>query len=255
MGQPARIVRLAIAYDGTDFRGWARQADAVRTVQGELERALERALSAPVALSVAGRTDAGVHASGQVASFEDPTGQGDIDLPDLRRRCNAQLSPEIVVREASWAPAGFDARFSATAREYRYRIDTSDAPDPFAARITWQRRGDLSLRRMRMAARYVEGEHDFASFCRAPQQGGSSVRAVERVSISRQGSVVQILVRANAFCHQMVRAMAGMLVAVGSERLEPEEVPSILAARDRSAAPQIAPPHGLTLERVVYAHT
>ncbi|MEX2274296.1 MAG: tRNA pseudouridine(38-40) synthase TruA [Actinomycetota bacterium] len=251
MAEPARIVRLSIAYDGTDFRGWARQRGSVRTVQGELEQALARVLPAPVSLSVAGRTDAGVHASGQVASFQ-PPGDADLDLTDLRRRCNAQVSPEIVVREATWAPAGFDARFSATAREYRYRIDISDAPDPFSARTTWHRRGDLSLRRMRMAARYLEGEHDFASFCRTPQAGGSSVREVERVSVSRQGAVVQIFVRANAFCHQMVRALAGTLVGVGAGRLEPDAIPAILAARDRSAAPQIAPPHGLTLERVVF---
>ncbi|MEX2102032.1 MAG: tRNA pseudouridine(38-40) synthase TruA [Actinomycetota bacterium] len=250
----SRVVRLLLAYDGTGFRGWARQRRDVRTVQGLLEEVLSHAIGEPVALSVAGRTDAGVHATGQVASFVAPQQWPDTrTLDGLRRRVNAQTAPEVVVREASWAAEGFDARFSATARVYRYRIDTGDAPDPFAARFTWHRVGAVGLGRMRAGARHLAGEHDFASFCRAPQGEGTTVRRVERLTVSRSGEVVEVVVRANAFCHQMVRALVGTLVGSGAGTLDPESVPRIIEARDRHAAPQIAPPHGLTLERVVYA--
>lgn len=162
------------------------------------------------------------------------------------------LAPEVVVTEARVAVEGFDARFSATAREYRYRIDVGAWPDPFTARFVWHRPGGLSLPRMRAAARLLAGEHDFASFCRMPKDGASTVRRLERLSVSRTGDRIEIGARAGGFLHQMVRSLVGTLVAVGEGRIEPEEMPAILAARDRSGAGKIAPPHGLTLERVVY---
>jgi len=161
------------------------------------------------------------------------------------------LAPEIVANEVRRAPEGFNARFSATAREYRYRIDTGPWPDPFEARFVWHRPGGLAVARMREAARPLLGEHDFASFCRRPQSGGT-VRRLERLSIASHGDRVEITARANAFLHQMVRALVGTLVAVGDGRIEPTEVARILAARDRARTPQMAPAHGLTLERVVY---
>jgi tRNA pseudouridine38-40 synthase len=246
-------VRLDVAYDGSGFRGWARQRGDVRTVQGTLEQALSDAIGAPVQLSVAGRTDAGVHASGQVASFSllDEATAGRIDLAALRRRVNARVGPEVIVLGATWAPAGFDARFSASARIYRYRLDTGDVPDPFTSRVTWHRSGPLRLTSIRAAARHLVGEHEFASFCRSPGSG-TTVRRIDRITVTREGDVVEIRVRANAFCHQMVRALVGTLVAAGAGTLDPDEVPAILAARDRHAAPPIAPPQGLTLERVVF---
>ena len=198
-------------------------------------------------LSAAGRTDAGVHARGQVVSFE-----AEIDPERLQRAVNGMLAPEVVVLEARAAAPGFDARRSATAREYRYRIDTGFVPDPFTARFVWYRPGDTSLARMRAAARVLVGEHDFASFCRPPKDGSSTVRKIERLSVARSGERLEITVRANGFLHQMARSIAGTVVDVGEGRIEPAEVPAILAARDRSAAGRIAPPHGLTLERVVY---
>jgi len=161
------------------------------------------------------------------------------------------LAPEIVAHEVRRAPEAFNARFSATAREYRYRIDTAPWPDPFEARFVWHRPGDLDVTAMREAARPLLGEHDFASFCRRPQSGGT-VRRLERLSIARVGDRVEISARANAFLHQMVRALVGTLVAVGDGRLEPGSVREILEARDRSGTPQMAPAHGLTLERVIY---
>ena len=241
------IVRLTLAYDGTRFRGWARNAGQ-RTVESVLSNALERVVGIAPRLSVAGRTDAGVHARGQVASF---VSAGGIDLVRLRRSINAMLAPEVVAWDVRRAPEGFNARHSATAREYRYRIDTGPWPDPFEARFVWHRPGDLRVTAMREAARPLLGEHDFASFCRRPQSGGT-VRRLERLSITRVGDRIDISARANAFLHQMVRALVGTLVAVGDGRLEAGSVREILDARDRGRTPQMAPPHGLTLERVIY---
>lgn len=240
------VLRLTLAYDGTDFHGWARQPGK-RTVQGELELALQRFLGEVPRLSVAGRTDAGVHARRQVTSFE-----GHADPARLRRALNDMLAPEVVVVDARSAPAGFDARHSATAREYRYRLDTNPVPDPFKARFVWHCPGELSLPRMRSAARLLTGEHDFASFCRAPKQGASTVRRLDRLTVRRTGDLFEITARANGFLHQMVRSLIGTLVEVGHGRLAPESMPEIEVARNRSHAGRVAPPHGLTLERVVY---
>lgn len=241
------IVRLTLAYDGTDFRGWARQQDQ-RTVQGVVEGALERFLGSVPRLSVAGRTDAGVHARGQVVSF---VTQDAVNLARMQRALNGILGPEVVCLGARAAPDGFDARFSATAREYRYRIDVGPWPDPFEARYVWHRPGELSASAMRVAARDLVGEHDFAAFCRRPP-AGDTVRWVERLGVWRRGDRIEISVRAPGFLHQMVRSLTGTLVAVGEEKMDPSSMPSVLASRTRSAAGPVAPPHGLTLERVVY---
>ncbi len=218
-------------------------------MQGVLEGALERVLGSVPKLSVAGRTDAGVHARGQVVSFRVPDR---VDVAPLQRAVNSMLAPEVVVLDARVASEGFDARFSATGREYRYRIEVGRWADPFTARFVWHRPGALSLPRMRAAARHLVGEHDFASFCRTPRDGGSTVRRLERLSVSRGGDRIEVSARANGFLHQMVRSLVGTLVAVGEGRLEPDEIPEVLAARDRSRAGKIAPAQGLTLERVIY---
>jgi tRNA pseudouridine38-40 synthase len=243
-----RVVRLTLAYDGTGFHGWAKQREQ-RTVEGVLQTALERFLRDRPKISAAGRTDAGVHARGQVVSFR----VADIvDVGRLQPTLNALLAPEVVVTKACGAPDGFHARHSATAREYRYRIETGPYPDPFTARFVWHRSGELSLPRMRAAARELVGEHDFASFCRLPRDGSATTRNLQRVVITRSGGLVEVTARANAFLHQMVRSLVGTLVAVGEGRIEPDRIHAILAARDRSAAAQMAPSHGLTLERVAY---
>jgi len=251
MREPSRrTIRLTIAYDGTGFRGWARQRDpSIRTVEGELSSHLERVLREPVKLSVAGRTDAGVHARGQVASFSTAS---PIAPQRLQRSLNRALAPEVVVMAAAEAPDGFDARFSATARVYAYRIHEAELPDPFVARSVWHRPGRLAIAPMRRAARDLVGEHDFASFCRAPAEGRSTVRDLRRLSVARRGDLVEVRAEANAFLHQMVRSLVGTLVAVGGGELDATAMPAILAARDRSAAGRLAPARGLTLERVRY---
>jgi tRNA pseudouridine38-40 synthase len=240
------VLRLIVAYDGTDFRGFARQPGE-RTVQGVLEEALARVLGAAPRLSAAGRTDAGVHAEGQVVSFE-----ADGDPDRVQRSVNGMLAPEVVVVRAARAPAGFDARRSATAREYRYRIRAGAVPSPFTARYEWHRPGEYGLGRMRRAARLLEGEHDFASFCRTGGASASTVRTLERLVVRREGEVLEVRARAGSFLHQMVRSLVGTLVAVGEEKMDPETMSDVLEARSRGAAGPVAPPHGLALVRVVY---
>ncbi len=240
------VVRLTIAYDGTRFRGWQRQRGQ-RTVQGVLEDALARVLGDVPRLSTAGRTDAGVHARGQVVSFE-----AGADPDRIRGAVNGMLAPEVVVVAARAARDGFDARFSATAREYRYRIDLGDSPDPFTARFVWHHPCEPRMAEMRRAASLLIGEHDFASFCRRPPDDRHTIRDLERLSVVREGDRLEIAARANAFLHQMVRSLVGTLVAVGEGRIAAGSMPSVLEAGDRSAAGPIAPPHGLTLERVIY---
>jgi tRNA pseudouridine38-40 synthase len=246
----ARTLRIDLAYDGTGFHGWAAQRDpSIRTVEGVLTAALTEILREPVSLSVAGRTDAGVHAQGQVASLRTSSPR----TPDqIRAFLNGMFAPEIAVLSVTDVPDRFDARFSASAREYRYRIDVGDAPDPFTGRFTWHRPGNLDVAAMRRAAAPLVGEHDFASFCRHPGPGRPTVRHLQRLTVGRTGDTVRIGLRANAFLHQMVRIIVGTLVRVGDGRMPEGDPRTILALRDRSRAPRAAPPSGLTLERVVY---
>jgi tRNA pseudouridine38-40 synthase len=219
-------------------------------VEGVLSDALSRIVGSTPRLSVAGRTDAGVHARGQVASFAAPS---PVEPRRIQRALNAMLAPEVVALDVRLAPEGFDARFSATAREYRYRVDTGPWPDPFEARFTWHRPGAVSIAAMRSAARALVGEHDFAAFCRRPPDGGPTVRRLDRLAVSRRGDLLVVSVRANAFLHQMVRSLVGTLVSSGEGSIDPGDVPAILSSGDRSRAGPVAPPHGLTLERVIYA--
>jgi tRNA pseudouridine38-40 synthase len=244
----ADVVKLVLAYDGTDFHGWARQP-GVRTVQGALEEALGRMLRQPPRLSVAGRTDAGVHAEGQVASFAAPAGT---DPARIQVALNAMLGPAIVVLGAEVAADTFDARHSATGREYLYRMDTGALPDPFTARFVWHRPARLSLPRMRSAANALVGANDFASFCRAPKLPSGTVRTLIRLAVSARGERVEFRALADGFLHQMVRSLVGTLVAVGEGKIDPQAMADILGARSRSAAGPVAPAQGLSLVRVLY---
>jgi tRNA pseudouridine38-40 synthase len=170
----------------------------------------------------------------------------------IRAFLNGELAPELVVSRAAVVADRFHARFSATAREYRYVIRTGEVADPFTGRFEWHLPGDLHAPSMRAAARLLVGEHDFTSFCRHPGVGKPTVRRLERVTVTREGERLVLGFRANAFLHQMVRSLVGTLVRVGDAKLRPEGVADILAARDRAAAGQLAPARGLTLQRVVY---
>jgi tRNA pseudouridine38-40 synthase len=238
-----------VAYDGTGFRGFAAQADQ-RTVEGTIAKALARVLHHDVALACAGRTDAGVHAWGQVISFPAPPG---LEPDRLQASLNGMLGPEVVVRAADLAPPGFDARHSARWRHYRYTIVNRSEPDPFSARYAWWVAAPLDLHALHLAADPFVGEHDFSSFCRRPAGDASLHRRVLRSAWSDLGDgVLRYEVRANAFCWQMVRSMVGTMVDIGVGKRRPGDVLAIMRARDRSAAGAIAPPHGLCLWSVGY---
>jgi tRNA pseudouridine38-40 synthase len=257
-------LRLDLSYDGTGFAGWATQP-GLRTVQGTLEAALGTVLrTEPPRLTVAGRTDAGVHARGQVAHVDvEPQAwdavRGRLDDPALAlvRRLAGVLPPDVVVHRVAPAAEGFDARFSATFRRYAYRI--ADEPvlvDPLRRSHVVRHRLPLDADRMARAAEPLVGHHDFAAFCKSRPEA-TTVRTLERLAVRRvadgaDAGLVVADVRADAFCHSMVRSLVGALLAVGEGRREVDWPAALLAARRRDAAAHVAPAHGLTLEEVGY---
>ncbi len=277
-------VRLDLAYDGAGFHGWAAQPGQ-RTVEGVLTDALATVLRAPVRLTVAGRTDAGVHARGQVAHLDVPaaawralpgrsTRTPEQALLDrlagvLAREAQGGPAPaprgagDLVVHGVRVVPAAFDARFSALTRRYRYRIadgGPTGAPRDPARRgqVLWVNER-LDVAAMQAAARPLLGEHDFLSYCR-PREGATTIRTLKELSWRRlpadapgpDGGLVTLTVVADAFCHSMVRSLVGAALAVGTGRRDVDWPARLLAARSRGQAAPVAPAHGLTLEAVTY---
>ncbi|HYP45913.1 MAG TPA: tRNA pseudouridine(38-40) synthase TruA [Propionibacteriaceae bacterium] len=249
--------RLDLAYDGTGFSGWAAQPGQ-RTVQGELERWIPQVLRLghPVALVVAGRTDAGVHARGQVAHLDVPL-QTRAALSRLPARLARVLPADLVVTSATEAPAGFDARFSALWRRYVYRLSDSDIPpDPLLRSHVARSRGRLDVAAMNTAGASLLGLRDFAAFCRR-REGATTIRTLLELTARRADTgplagVVEVTVRADAFCHSMVRSLVGALVAVGAARRDPDWLAATAAAGVRSPDVEVMPALGLTLEEVRY---
>ena len=242
-------LRLDISYDGSYFRGFAAQP-GLQTVQGEIDAALVRLLRVERVQSIgAGRTDAGVHALGQVMSV--PEIADDIDLDRLRAGLNSVLGGRIAVRSCRTADSDFNARFSARSRLYVYAILQSEFPHPFLARTSLWHRRPLLMEAMNEAAGHLVGEHDFSSFGRVAP-GAASRRTLFELSCSRSGSIIKIRARANAFIQQMVRSLVGTLVQVGEGKRNPDEIAAVLEGRDRSMAGPVAPPHGLCLVSVEY---
>jgi len=247
-------VRIDLSYDGTGFSGWAAQPGR-RTVEGVLAETLGHVLRLPdmPRLTVAGRTDAGVHARGQVAHADLPAAAWARFADVASRRLARALPPDIRVRSASLAPEGFDARFSALWRRYSYRVcDDLTAADPLRRGDTlWWPRG-LDLAAMNTAAAALLGEHDFAAFCRR-REGATTVRALRRLDWQRDsGGVAIASVIADAFCHNMVRALVGALLAVGDGSRPAPWLSAVLGAGVRDPAVRVVPPHGLCLEEVRY---
>ncbi|GAA1887740.1 tRNA pseudouridine(38-40) synthase TruA [Lapillicoccus jejuensis] len=261
-GDPTLRVRLDLAYDGTGFAGWAAQP-GLRTVEGVLGEALTTVLRAPdpVRLTVAGRTDAGVHARGQVAHADVDAeawaalpGRSDRAPQDAAvTRLAGVLPPDVVVRRTAPAPEGFDARFSATSRRYAYRLaDPDSLHDPLRRLDTVRHRRALDVAAMDEAARALLGLHDFAAFCRR-REGATTVRTLLTYGWARDDDGVLVgTVVADAFCHSMVRALVGAVVPVGEGRRPTGWPARVLGARVRDTGVVVMPPHGLSLEEVVY---
>lgn len=247
-------LRLDIGYDGSDFAGWARQPNQ-RTVQGVIEEALGRVLrlDPPPVLTVAGRTDAGVHARGQVAHVVVPVAAYYPVTGTLPRRLAGVLPADIRIWRIGQAPEGFDARFSALSRRYAYRVcDNPIGVDPMRRHeVLWHPR-PLDLDRMNAAAALLLGENDFAAYCRR-REGATTIRRLLRCDWAREaGNIAVATIEADAFCHSMVRALVGALISVGDSRRPIEWPAEVLAGGRRDSAVQVLPPYGLSLEEVTY---
>ena len=243
----ARIA-VGIEYDGSAFAGWQAQTD-VRTVQRVAAQALSRVAAETVSLVGAGRTDAGVHALGQVAHFDTTAARS---LRSWVLGANSELPPDASISWARPVPAHFHARYSAEARTYRYLIVNRRArPALLAARAAWVHR-PLDHERMAEAARILEGEHDFSAFRAAECQAKSPVRRIERLRVTREGDLVLIEATANAFLHHMMRNIAGLLIAIGKGEESVAWAQQVLAGRDRTRSAATAPPAGLCLQSVRY---
>ena len=243
-----------MSYDGTEFSGWAAQPDR-RTVEAVLSETLGHVLRlpGPVRLTVAGRTDSGVHARGQVAHADVPAGSWAAHADAVVRRLSRALPPDLRVRAIAPAPEGFDARFSALWRRYAYRVcDDPATADPLRRRDTLWNPRPLNLAAMNEAAALLLGEHDFAAFCRK-REGATTIRALRRLDWARDGQGVAVgSVVADAFCHNMVRSLVGALLPVG-EGTRPAAWPAaLLTAAVRDPAVRVVSPHGLSLEEVRY---
>ena len=249
MPQATARYKLIVAYDGAGFRGFAKQ-DGQRTVAGVLIEALETIVQHPIELVCAGRTDAGVHAWGQVVSFDAVVG---LDLRRVMNSVNSMLGHAVVVRSAEVVDREFNARFSAQWRLYRYTIVNRPVPDPFRTNTAWWVDKPLDLRALRTAADVFLGEHDFASFCRKGPEGSTTTRRVlESRWIDDGDGILRYEIQGTAFCWQMVRSIVGTLVETGHGKRRPGELLTVLRSDDRRLAGQLAPPHGLCLWEVGY---
>ena len=240
-------LRVDLSYDGAGFHGWATQP-GLRTVQETVETAIAQVLRLPgrPALTCAGRTDTGVHARGQVAHVD----LDDVDPAILHRRLRRVLPDDVACRGVHAAPDGFDARFSAVERRYVYRL-CDGTPDPLTRShvVAWPKPLDVGL--MNAAAAHLIGEHDFASFCKR-REGATTIRTLLELSTVRVEDMIQTTVRADAFCHSMVRSLMGALTAAGERRHSPDLTAQLLDARVRDPRVKVMPAHGLTLEHVLY---
>lgn len=245
-----RTIRLTVAYDGTDYHGWQRQIDGLPTVQGTLEPIIARVVDHPVDLCAAGRTDAGVHALGQTVHFRT---ESPIPTENIRRAVDSRLPRDIVLLNASDAPAGFHATRSAVGKLYRYCLHHSSLRPTLRARFVWHWWRELDDDRLRAAAAHLVGRHDFSAF---ESSGGTprltKVRTIFRLDVAREGDEVRIDVEGDGFLYNMVRNIVGTLLEVGRGHRPVDWVAQALASRDRTKAGPTAPPQGLCLMWVKY---
>jgi tRNA pseudouridine38-40 synthase len=243
------VVKLVLEYDGSHYVGWQLQPNGP-SVQAEVERALEELHKAPRRVIAAGRTDAGVHALGQVVSFSELE---PLPLQAYVQGMNAILPPDVAVRSASLEPDGFDARRSASGKRYRYRIENQPVRAPLSRRAAWQVFRPLDAEAMRAASVHLLGRHDFACFQAADCACEHAIRVISRCDvIGASGGRLDLVLEATAFVRHMVRNIAGTLAEVGMGKRTAESLTPLLLTRDRALAGPTAPPHGLCLEEVFY---
>lgn len=247
-----RQIRLVLEYDGTELHGWQRQHGA-STVQQHLEEALAKLLQHEAPVTGASRTDAGVHARGQVACFRT---ERDIPLHGIRRGLNSMLPDSIAIRDAADVPDDFHPRFSATGKHYRYTILTAPDRSPRWRNRAWHHPEALNVSAMHDAARALVGEHDFAAFRASGCTARTTLRRVDSITLTRlQPQLIEVDIRGNAFLRQMVRILVGTLSEVGSGKRPGSQLPEILASKDRKLAGATAPAQGLELIEVRYDGT
>ena len=242
-------VKLTIQYDGTRYDGWQRQGNTDNTLQGRLEGVLSRMVGKPVEIQGAGRTDAGVHARGQVASVHLPEGY---TPQEVQNYLNRYLPEDVAVVEVVEVGERFHARLSATGKEYRYHIRMGSVPDVFARKYQYRGEEPLDLAAMERAAGYLTGKHDFRSFCGNRRFKKSTVREVFHIGVEVCGSDLTLVYRGDGFLYNMVRILTGTLLEVGLGQRTPESMVDILEARERTAAGKTAPAQGLVLQEVYY---
>lgn len=242
-----RTLKATLEYIGTDFHGWAKQP-GLRTVQEEIEKAFSIVLGHTISVQSAGRTDARVHALGQVISFKTTS---EIGLERLQYSANALLPGDVLVKELE-EKASFNARWSAISRSYEYVIINRRYMSPFELNRAWHYRVPLNTATMAQALKYFEGTHDFTAFCTASRPLAHFVRTVHETDLTAIDGEIRIFIKANSFLHNMVRIMVGTLIEAGLGKLDPDSIPAILEAKDRGRAGFTAPAHGLYLVEVEY---
>ena len=243
-----RRIRLRVAYDGTAYCGWQVQPE-VPTIEGELNQAISRLTKEEIIVIGASRTDAGVHAKGNVAVFDT---ESTIPADRFAYALNPLLPEDIVVVASDEVEADWHPRHCDTEKTYEYKILNSKFPDPMRRRDTYHVSFDLDLEKMREAAEYLKGEHDFKSFCNVHTQVEDTVRTIYDLEVEKEEELITIRVRGNGFLYNMVRILAGTLIGVGRGTIAPEQIPAILEAKDRQAAGMTVPPQGLTLVKIDY---
>jgi len=251
--------KITIEYDGTDYHGWQRQDNGIPTIQQSIEIAIQKFCGQEIAITAAGRTDAGVHAHGQVAHFDLDYGERNLSGFDLAKAINAHLKPEpIAIIDAKIVDENFHARFGATNKLYRYRIITRSAPPIHDLGHVWHLKYDLDIEAIRDGAKYLVGHHDFSSFRDAQCQANSPMKTIDRVEICHDhyddfgGEHIWIELEAQSFLHHQCRNIAGTLIDLGRGKYKPDYIKEILNAKDRTKAGMTAPASGLSLIRIDY---
>lgn len=242
--------RLLLKYDGTKLNGWQKQGNTENTIQGKLEAILERMYGESVEIHGSGRTDAGVHALGQVANFHAPA---NFSSEEIKITLNEYLSKDIRVLKVEIAEERFHARLTAKGKTYEYRIDNGETADPFSRKYTMREERPLDLEAMKKAASFLLGTHDFKSFCANKKMKKSTVRTITKILIEEKEGIVSIRYTGNGFLYNMVRILTGTLIEVGRGMRKPEELRDIIEAEDRGAAGFTAPAQGLFLVEVDYS--